>query len=205
MTVSPLLTHIDHSAASIIGIIIATTLLTMIGPRVVTRLLSRHGAITSAGAFARHTVRLTVLLLGLTAILPLLGYTTLPLVSGATVVLTISLGLQNVMTNGFDGFALLVERVYSVGDVITVAGSTGMVSDIGLRATVLDSLDGETSIPVPNSVLFSNPIIVKNSAEQKVKACARLQARLLYAPLPDEPTPGLVSAAERMAPDRPSQ
>jgi hypothetical protein len=68
----------------------------------------------------------------------------------------IGFGLQNVINNFVSGLILLFERPIKVGDVIEVAGNTGEVSRIGIRASVIRTTDGSEVI-VPNGSLISNP------------------------------------------------
>jgi potassium-dependent mechanosensitive channel len=62
-----------------------------------------------------------------------------------------------VINNFVSGLILLFERPIKVGDVIEVAGNTGEVSRIGIRASVLRTADGSEVI-VPNGSLISNQV-----------------------------------------------
>ena len=69
----------------------------------------------------------------------------------------VGFGLQNVINNFVSGLILLFERPIKVGDVIEVGGSTGEVSSIGIRATIIRTADG-SEIIVPNGSLISSQV-----------------------------------------------
>ncbi len=69
----------------------------------------------------------------------------------------IGFGLQNIINNFVSGLILLFERPVQVGDVIEVAGSTGAVQRIGIRASVIRLADSSEMI-VPNGMLISEKV-----------------------------------------------
>jgi small conductance mechanosensitive channel len=60
---------------------------------------------------------------------------------------------------------ILLYQPFSVGDKITVGGSSGTVIGIDFRYTVLEA-DGGTIVYVPNSTLFKNSVTVAPRAEE---------------------------------------
>ena len=96
-----------------------------------------------------------VLLVGLLIALSAAGFkvSQLTLVFGALGV-GIGFGLQNVVNNFVSGLVLMFERPIQPGDVIDVAGISGTVRDIGLRATVIRTFEG-ADVVVPNGLLLS--------------------------------------------------
>lgn len=66
--------------------------------------------------------------------------------------------LRDVLSNVLAGFLILFYRPFATGDSISVAGLEGKVIAVDLRYTSLDS--GDKLILIPNSNLFTNPIIV---------------------------------------------
>lgn len=96
-----------------------------------------------------------VLILGLLIALSAAGFkvSQLTLVFGALGV-GIGFGLQNVVNNFVSGLVLMFERPIQPGDVVDVAGSSGTVRSIGLRATVIRTFDG-ADVVVPNGLLLS--------------------------------------------------
>ncbi len=70
----------------------------------------------------------------------------------------IGFGLQNVVNNFVSGLILIFERPVKVGDTVEVGALMGVVSRIGIRASVVRSYDGAEVI-VPNGDLISTRVI----------------------------------------------
>jgi small conductance mechanosensitive channel len=102
------------------------------------------GVLNSMGAFV-------VVFMASMWILPAFCLDIKPLLASAGVVgLAIGFGAQTLVKDMLNGFFILVENQYNVGDVIQVAGVSGTVEDMTLRRTVLRDADG-TVHTVPNS------------------------------------------------------
>ena len=67
-------------------------------------------------------------------------------------------GLQEVVANFVCGLILLFERPIRVGDVVTVEGMTGTVTQIHLRATTIINWDRQEFV-VPNKTLITNTLL----------------------------------------------
>jgi small conductance mechanosensitive channel len=66
-----------------------------------------------------------------------------PAIAGLGIVgLTLSLGAQHLVRDYVAGAFVLIENQYSKGDVVSIAGVTGLVEDISLRRTTLRDDDG---------------------------------------------------------------
>jgi moderate conductance mechanosensitive channel len=91
-------------------------------------------------------VTITVLLFVLTAwdvsLAPFLGV-------GAVFAAALGFGAQDLVKDFLAGIFILVEDQFHVGDVITIAETTGVVEDIQLRVTLLRDLEGNRHF-VPN-------------------------------------------------------
>jgi small-conductance mechanosensitive channel len=100
-----------------------------------------------------------LVLLGLMVALVASGFEIgqLTLVIGAIGV-GVGLGLQNVVNNFVSGLILMFERPIQQGDVIDVAGSSGTVREIGMRATTLTTFDG-ADVLVPNGTVLSEKLV----------------------------------------------
>lgn len=66
--------------------------------------------------------------------------------------IAVSLGLKDTVANVVSGFGLMLGRVIQPGDLISVAGTTGVVKDITWRQTVVLERSGNEMV-IPNSVL----------------------------------------------------
>jgi len=86
-----------------------------------------------------------------------LDFSNISLIIGALGV-GIGFGLQNVVNNFVSGLILLFERPIRVGDKIEVNDLFGTVKSIGMRASVVGTIEGAEVI-VPNANLISTEVI----------------------------------------------
>jgi len=100
--------------------------------------------ITSIGVFI-------ILFVAALEVLPLLGLNLGPLLASAGVAgLAIGFGAQTLVHDFINGFFILLENQYDIGDNIRISGVKGTVEEMTLRRTVLRDDDG-TLHTVPNS------------------------------------------------------
>jgi moderate conductance mechanosensitive channel len=72
-----------------------------------------------------------------------LGVAIAPAVAGFGVVgIAVGFGAQSLVRDYFNGWLILLENQFSIGDVVTIAGVTGTVEDLTLRRTSVRDLDG---------------------------------------------------------------
>jgi potassium efflux system protein len=67
-------------------------------------------------------------------------------------------GLQEIVSNFVCGIILLLERPIRIGDVVTVAGNTGKVDRINIRATTILNADNQSMI-VPNREFITGNLV----------------------------------------------
>jgi len=102
------------------------------------------GVINSVGIFV-------ILFWAVLQTVPLFGLELGPLLASAGVAgLAIGFGAQTLVHDFINGFYILLENQYDLGDTIRIAGVKGAVEEMSLRRTVLRDDDGTVHI-VPNS------------------------------------------------------
>jgi small conductance mechanosensitive channel len=80
-----------------------------------------------------------------------LGINIAPALAGLGVAgIAVGFGAQSLVKDIFNGILILLENQYGIGDVVKIAGITGLVEDVTLRRTVLRDLDGIVH-SIPNS------------------------------------------------------
>ena len=147
------------------GICLAIAILVAgwIGSKWASRLVRRgftHRKLDQAlGGFVASMLQYTVLAVAVITALGAVGLQTTTLVAVfASAGLAIGLALQGSLGNFASGVMILLFRPFNVGDKVTAAAHTGVVSDIGLFATTLVTADNETII-VANSAVTGASII----------------------------------------------
>jgi moderate conductance mechanosensitive channel len=99
------------------------------------------------------------------------GVDRLTAIAGASFMLVlIGFALQRVLTDIIAGFAMFTERWYSVGDTIFIPGHElqGIVEDVSLRRTRLQTLDGEV-IHIHNSQIPAVRVLPQGVKELAVE------------------------------------
>ncbi|HEY9888117.1 MAG TPA: mechanosensitive ion channel family protein, partial [Candidatus Obscuribacterales bacterium] len=111
--------------------------------RLVLRLSTFSQVIKGLAAFAIASIAGLIML-------SLLGVQVAPLLAGAGLLgFAISFASQSLIKDIINGFLVLLEDQYGVGDVITVRGLSGFVETMNLRITQLRAADGQL-ITIPN-------------------------------------------------------
>lgn len=86
-------------------------------------------------------------------ILPIFNVDVKPLLASAGVVgLAVGFGAQTLVHDMINGFFIVIENIYDIGDVVKIAGVQGTVESMSLRLTVLRD-DTGTVHSVPNSAV----------------------------------------------------
>lgn len=135
---------------------------------VVDRALTRPAAGDTQGELSvlefekrRHTlraligngIRLIVLVVAVVAVLGIFDIDLGPAIAGLGLAgLAIGLGLQGLVKDLVAGAFILIENQYAKGDIVTIAGATGSVEELGLRRTRLRDFDGTVHV-VPNGLI----------------------------------------------------
>jgi len=104
----------------------------------------------------------------------------------------IGIGLQSIVGNLFSGVLLAFEKPVKIGDQIEVDGKTGIIKEIGIRSSKLETFEGSDVI-IPNGDLLTKHVInwtrknnkrraditLKVDTVKDVRMCKELILRLL--------------------------
>jgi small-conductance mechanosensitive channel len=104
-------------------------------------------------------IRASLVVLGVLVALPLAGIDiTVLSVFGGALGVGIGFGLQKIASNYVSGFIILLDRSIHPGDILTVDGRFGKVSQLTTRYLVLQNNDGTEAI-IPNEILMTSTVI----------------------------------------------
>ncbi len=127
--------------------------------RAITRVTGYAHLNVLVGALLSRTVRFTLVALGIVTALGTLGVNIAALVAGLGLTgFALGFALRDTISNLLAGVLLLLYRPFSINDRISVMNYEGTVVMIDLRYTTLQ--EQTRRILIPNSMLFTNPIIV---------------------------------------------
>jgi small-conductance mechanosensitive channel len=163
------LDFVRHEMPRIVAVLIIAFILTRLLKAAARHLsnLSTHGSLPSAVRSQQlrtlssviYSVGVFVIMfLAAMQILPLLGINMGPLLASAGIAgLAVGFGAQTLVRDFINGFVILVENQYDIGDTIRIAGVQGLVEAITLRRTVLRDGDGSVhNVPSSEIKVVSN-------------------------------------------------
>jgi small-conductance mechanosensitive channel len=128
------------------------------------RRLAEEGRLDSLDAVLTLLVRLGRAVVGVVAISILLTHFGVNITAFAAALavggLALALAAKDVIADAIEGFIILVDRPFRIGDRIEIqeVGTWGDVTEIGLRTTRIRTRDNRVVI-VPNSVIGANQVI----------------------------------------------
>ncbi len=143
---------------AVLVLIVGWLVSNMVYSRTVTTVQAR-GLDLSLGRFLAQLVRWAILGATVIAALGIVKVEVMGLMAVfASAGVAVGLALQGNLSNFASGVMILIFRPFDVGDVITAAGNTGGVQEIGLFSTVLHT-PGNEKIIVPNSAITGGTIM----------------------------------------------
>lgn len=86
-----------------------------------------------------------------------------------------ALGVQDLLRDYVSGYYVLWEHHIRVGDRIEVDGHSGEVVEVKLRVTLVRTAEGDLLV-VPNSELFTKPVIVRAKGSPEAHAAKEAEA-----------------------------
>ena len=149
--------------------ILITLLLTIIALRATKMLSNRFTALViknsddpefhkrthTLASIIRYALIVLIFIIATMILLKELGVEIGPLLAAAGIVgLAVGFGAQSLVKDVISGFFILLEDQVRVGDVVQIAGKTGVVEKIHLKTTILRDLSGNVHF-VPNGQIDS--------------------------------------------------
>jgi small conductance mechanosensitive channel len=151
--------------------------------------------VTTISRISRSVMTIIWVVFGFVVALSVVGVDIGPLLAGAGIVgVAISLASQNLIKDAINGFFIILEDQYAVGDVIHVGDVSGLVENMNLRITQLRDGEGRL-ITIPNSEIK----IVANLSSQWSRA--DLNIPVAYQADIDRAIELLVEVADKMSQD----
>ncbi len=113
--------------------------------------LRLHLRVSTISGVTKSITTLSGVAIGTLIALTMVGVNIAPLLAGAGLVgVAVSLAAQNIIKDAINGFFIILEDQYALGDVINVGNVGGLVENLNLRITQLRDSEGRL-ITIPNS------------------------------------------------------
>ena len=170
-----LIKFIDFLPALITALVVffASLYLAGVSSNVVSRALKRREADPEIVSLGSKITRWAVIILGILVALQQINFNVTAFLAGLGIVgFTVGFALQDVSKNLVAGVLLLIQQPFDIGDSINVAGFSGYVIAIDLRATEIHTYDGQV-VFIPNGEVFTNPITnITRASKRRVEVSA---------------------------------
>ncbi len=151
-------TKYGPSVVKVLIILIVAWFLASWAKRAVRKALDRANFDLTAAKFFSNIVRWAILAVAVVTSLGQFGVETATFAALiAALGLAVGLALQGTLSHLASGVMLLIFRPFKVGDAIAVAGQAGVVNELDLFTTSIDTADGRRVI-IPNGQIFGNTI-----------------------------------------------
>ncbi len=153
-----LATHGLRMAVIVVLALVSTKIVSFITARIEkavededpTTLSEREKRAATLGRIIRHTWFVMVLVIALLMILNEAGIEIGPMLAGLGIAgLAIGFGAQTLVKDVINGFFILLENNFRVGDVVKIGDVAGLVDSMSLRVTILRDLEGKVHV-IPN-------------------------------------------------------
>jgi small-conductance mechanosensitive channel len=167
------------TAVTVVLVVVATFYISRLLQRGLERVLKRREIVDDGNLrVGKRLLHYVVLFVGFGIALETIGIDLKALfAAGAFFAVAIGFAMQNITQNFVSGVILLVERIIKPGDVIEFDGTVAKVQTMGIRVTVVRTLN-EEEIILPNSMLVQNPI--KNYTLQDASFRVRAAVGVTY-------------------------
>jgi len=116
---------------------------------------------TLSGLFVT-ILRVAVVMVGALMVFRELNFEIGPILASAGIVgLAVGFGAQSLVKDVISGAFIVLERQFSVGDVVKIGDRSGVVENLGLRTTILRDMEGTAHI-VPNGKIDVVSVMTKD-------------------------------------------
>ena len=167
------------SIAVLVGIVVGSYTFSRIIQRILRAWIASRSSI--ADGTAANTLRLLhycIFAVGITVGLDTIGVDLAALLAaGAVVAVAIGFAMQNITQNFLSGVILLMERSITEHDILEVEGKVVRVERLGIRATVVRTLEDEQLI-VPNATIVQSTVTNYTLGEDHIRV--RTQVGVAY-------------------------
>lgn len=133
--------------------------LSRLSGRVLRRVFARAETEPALAQLVVPLVRVSILALGALVAVEQMGFNVGSLLAGVGIAgLAVGLAAQETLSNLLAGFALLWDRPFRLGDNVSIGGTFGTVTAIGLRSTRLSTLE-RLEVTIPNKEVAQAQIV----------------------------------------------
>lgn len=151
------LTFLPDLLAALV-LFIAGLYLTTLVVRLITNMLQRRNVKPEAVQVITQVSRWSLVALVTISTLQQINFDLTAFVAGLGVVgFTIGFALKDISENFVAGLMLLLQRPFELGDLIRVGEFEGRVLEVSLRATEMETLDGQ-NVLLPNALVYTSPL-----------------------------------------------
>jgi len=167
---------LTRAIAQTAGVVVGSVIVYGFGRRAGTRYVrtateedpERGARVGTLWLMVKRVFQIALITLAVLLIFSIWGVSMAPFLAfGAVFAAAIGFGAQDVVKDILAGFFILAEDQFRIGDTVTIAGTTGTVTDIQFRVTVLRDFEGRVHF-VPNGKIevatnytdvFAQPVI----------------------------------------------
>jgi small-conductance mechanosensitive channel len=88
---------------------------------------------------------------------------------GGVIAVSVGFGAKNIANDFISGLVIIIERPVKIGDIVNVDGVYGVIEDIGMRATRINTYQNKHII-VPNNTLVENNVHNLTHSSRRVRS-----------------------------------
>ena len=156
---------------------VATLYVSAMASRAASRTLKYRNVDPELSLLLVRATKLTIVITGTIIALQQVGFDLTAFIAGLGIIgFTLGFALQDVSKNLVAGVLLLLQQPFDIGDTVEVGGYTGVVTNINLRATEVQTYDG-VIVLIPNTIVYSKPVRNFNRVD---RCCIEMNISVAY-------------------------